>query len=338
MKHLDLFSGIGGFALATEMVWNDVEHIFCDIDLFCQSVLKKHWPKSKIYEDIKKLTGQQIEGDIDLLTGGFPCQPFSAAGRRKGTDDNRYLWPEMLRVIRETHPRWIIGENVGGLLTWDGGVVLDRVFADLEAEDYEVGAFVIPAVSVNAPHRRDRVWIVAHDISDSKGSAYGQEFGFGRRENSNERKGNKVRGDITDGNLQSASDTDDSGNGTSASGDKRDWQEDSEEREHSQYGIGGSGEVTPDTEKSRRERREHREHREHTQLQEGLLGRDAWRESWLSAVARLCVMDDGLPGGLVRPRGWRNASLKAAGNAIVPQVAAEIMKGIKEIDNQPKTH
>jgi len=184
MKHIDLFSGIGGFALATEMVWDNVEHIFCDNDLFAQAVLEKHWPHSKIYGDIKTFTKESFTtdtrdekprgvfkqprkkstetGDVYLLTGGFPCQPFSQAGRRLGTEDDRHLWPEMLRVIREFHPRWIIGENVGGLVTWSEGMVLEQIYTELESEGYEVQAFIIPAVAVNAPHRRDRVWIIAH--------------------------------------------------------------------------------------------------------------------------------------------------------------------------------
>lgn len=179
MKHLDLFSGIGGFALAAERVWPDIEHTFCDNEPFAQAVLSKHWPKAKIYGDIRSLTAdaenQRAQGlpmerqqrqkntdpiQYDLLTGGFPCQPFSNAGRKGGKEDDRYLWPEMLRVIREFKPRWIIGENVAGIVN----MVLDEVCADLEAEGYEVQPFVIPAVAVNAPHRRDRVWIVANSI------------------------------------------------------------------------------------------------------------------------------------------------------------------------------
>lgn len=158
MHHLDLFSGIGGFALATEMVWDDVEHVFCDNDLFCQAILKKHWPHSPIYGDIQSLTAnaefKRLEGkagkelqsaqfaegntEVHLLTGGFPCQPFSQAGRRRGTQDNRHLWPQMLRVIQEFHPRWIIGENVGGLVTWERGLVLQQICLDLEGEGYAV--------------------------------------------------------------------------------------------------------------------------------------------------------------------------------------------------------
>lgn len=132
MKILDLFAGIGGFSLAAQRVWPGIEHEFVEIDPFCQNVLRKHWPKAKIHGDIKTYKG--TEGDADLITGGFPCQPFSAAGRRKGTEDSRHLWPEMLRVISEVRPRWVIGENVAGFTTWNDGMVFDEVQSDLENE------------------------------------------------------------------------------------------------------------------------------------------------------------------------------------------------------------
>lgn len=121
MKHLDLFSGIGGFALAAQWVWgSEYENVgFCDNDPFCQKVLKKHWPEAKIYGDIRKLKPRK--GAADIVTGGFPCQPFSQAGKREGTEDNRYLWPEMLRVIRTVKPSWVIAENVYGIITLRGG-------------------------------------------------------------------------------------------------------------------------------------------------------------------------------------------------------------------------
>lgn len=189
MKHLDLFSGIGGFALAVEEIWPDSEHIFCDNDRYCQELLKLRFPNSKIYGDIKEIksiadadfreggprneskprkTAYEKSGskNTDLLTGGFPCQPFSQAGKRRGTDDDRYLWPEMLRVIRLAKPRWVIAENVRGLLTMQNGMVFEQVCLDLENSGYEVQPFIIPAVSVNAPHRRDRIWFIAHALGD----------------------------------------------------------------------------------------------------------------------------------------------------------------------------
>ena len=162
MRHLDLFSGIGGFALAASRVWNDHQVVsFCDIEPFAQKVLKKHWSDVPCHDDIKTMKGSDY-ANIDLLTGGFPCQPFSQAGQRRGSEDDRHLWPEMLRIIREAKPRWIVGENVRGLTNWNEGVVFDEVLSDLEAEGYSVQSFLIPACAVDAPHRRDRIWIIAH--------------------------------------------------------------------------------------------------------------------------------------------------------------------------------
>ena len=161
MRHGSLFSGIGGFDLAAEwMGWENVFH--CEINPFGQKVLKYYWPNAISYEDIKQTDFTIHRGQIDVLSGGFPCQPFSSAGKRKGTEDNRYLWPEMLRAIREIQPRYVVGENVRGFTNWNGGMVFDQVQADLEAEGYEVLPFLLPACAVDAPHRRDRIWIVAH--------------------------------------------------------------------------------------------------------------------------------------------------------------------------------
>jgi DNA (cytosine-5)-methyltransferase 1 len=156
LTHLDLFSGIGGFALAAK--WNGYRTLaFCDNEPYAQAVLKKHWPDVPCHQDIREVRGELYAG-VTLLTGGFPCQPFSVAGKQRGKDDNRYLWPEMLRVIREAKPTWIIGENVAGIVN----LALDQVCTDLEAEGYEVEPIIIPACAVDAPHRRDRVWIVAN--------------------------------------------------------------------------------------------------------------------------------------------------------------------------------
>jgi len=135
---------------------------FCEIDPFCRKVLRKHWPDIQIFEDITKLRGSDIEQPVDIVCGGFPCQPFSCAGKRKGTEDNRFLWPEMLRIISEVKPAWVIAENVGGLLSQQDGMVFENCCADLENQGYEVQPFIIPACAVGAPHRRDRVWIVGN--------------------------------------------------------------------------------------------------------------------------------------------------------------------------------
>lgn len=165
MTHASLFSGIGGFDLAAE--WAGWTNAFnCEIDSFCRKVLKYHFPDAEQYEDIKKSDFSKWRDRIDVLTGGFPCQPFSLAGKRKGTDDDRYLWPAMLGVIRTVRPRWVVGENVYGIVNWSDGLVFDTVCSDLEAAGYEVQPYIIPACGVGAPHRRDRVWFVAHYKDD----------------------------------------------------------------------------------------------------------------------------------------------------------------------------
>jgi DNA (cytosine-5)-methyltransferase 1 len=166
LKILDLFSGLGGFSLGLERTGQFKTVAFCDNDKFSTLVLQKHWKGVKIYNDVKEIKKERLEADgipsPDVITGGFPCQPFSVAGKQKGTDDNRHLWPEMFRIIQEFTPRWVIGENVKGLTNIQDGVVFETVCTDLEGEGYEVRTFNIPAAGVGAPHRRERIWIVAH--------------------------------------------------------------------------------------------------------------------------------------------------------------------------------
>ena len=185
LTHGSLFSGIGGFDLASEwMGWENVFH--CEWNEFGKKVLKYYWPNAISYDDITKTDFTIHRGTIDILTGGFPCQPFSMAGKRKGTEDDRHLWPEMLRAIREIQPRFVVGENVPGLVNWDGGLVFEQVQADLENEGYEVQTFILPTCGVNAPHRRDRVWFVAN--SKHTGAGIGvRNNGNGEKETQGER-------------------------------------------------------------------------------------------------------------------------------------------------------
>lgn len=197
MNHASLFSGIGGAEVAASMMgWQNLFH--CEIQEFPRKVLQYWFPNSESYEDITKTDFTKWHGKVDVLTGGFPCQPFSLAGRRKGADDNRYLWPQMLRAIRQIHPTWVVGENVNGIKTMvescqvthmgltdylfeenhlyreESRFTLDKICADLEAEGYSVQPIVIPACAIGAPHRRDRVWIVAHR-SDPRAETVQQE-------------------------------------------------------------------------------------------------------------------------------------------------------------------
>lgn len=161
MNHGSLFSGIGGFDLASRWCgWNNVFQV--ENDKFCNKVLEKNFPGVKRYGDIKEFNGKEYEGKIDIISGGMPCQPFSIAGKRKGKEDDRYLWDEMLRVISEIKPSWVVAENVYGLISLEKGMVFNKVLSDLESAGYEIQPFVVPACAKNAPHRRDRIWIVAY--------------------------------------------------------------------------------------------------------------------------------------------------------------------------------
>jgi DNA (cytosine-5)-methyltransferase 1 len=167
MRHGSLFSGIGGFDLAAEwMGWENVFH--CEWMEFPRKVLEYHFPNADSLIDICKTDFKKYANKIDILTGGFPCQPFSMAGKRKGTDDERYLWGEMLRAVQEIKPKYVIAENVFGITNIDGGMVFEKVCLDLETEGYEVQPFIIPACAKNAPHRRDRVWFVAYSNFGTK--------------------------------------------------------------------------------------------------------------------------------------------------------------------------
>ena len=154
LKVVDLFSGIGGFSLGLEAAGAFRTVAFCEQDPFCQAVLRKHWPDVPIYDDVRTI---DFEGDIDIITGGYPCQPFSVAGKQKGAADDRHLWPSMFQIIKHKRPRWVVAENVAGHIAMG----LDEVLFDLESEGYTARPVVIPACAVDAPHRRDRVWIVA---------------------------------------------------------------------------------------------------------------------------------------------------------------------------------
>ena len=178
MKVLDLFSGIGGFSVGLEKAGFETV-AFCEIEEYPRGVLAKHWPDTPIYGDVRKLTGKQLRADgivPDVIVGGYPCQPFSLAGVRRGEEDDRHLWPEVRRLVNEIRPAWCIFENVAGHISMG----LDEVLSDLEAEDYAARPFVIPACGVDAPHRRDRVWIVAHaNLSTSRRASRQDEEAHG---------------------------------------------------------------------------------------------------------------------------------------------------------------
>ena len=168
LKHLDLFSGIGGFSLGLESAGLVETVAFCDFDKYCQQVLNKNFPGVPVYGDVKELNYDKLKADginqIDIITGGYPCQPFSVAGRKKGEQDPRHVWPEMFRLIKELRPTWVIGENVGGHIK----LGLDTVLENLESEGYSARTFSISASSVGANHKRERVWIVGYATNNRR--------------------------------------------------------------------------------------------------------------------------------------------------------------------------
>lgn len=299
MRHGSLFSGIGGFDLAAELMgWENVFH--CEKDLFCQKILKHYWPYAVSYEDIKNVDFSDWRNSIDILSGGFPCQPFSTAGKRLGTNDERHLWPFMLAAIKQIRPRWVVGENVRGLVSWNDGMVFDQVQTDLENAGYEVLPVVLPAAGVNAPHRRERIWFIAHAHSNG----YQRKTSFGEY--------TKTKG-------ESKSDK-----------EKREWFRDDLKRND-------AAQSTANAESYQRpEGRMHTRKPEAAELLIGLCDTRGVRNTWEKFPTQppVCGGNDGLPSELdgITFSKWRRQSLKGYGNAVVPQVAQQIFRTIEHYE------
>lgn len=304
--HYDLFAGIGGFSLALEEVFHDrpIRHIFCEWSQFPTAVLKQHWPGSDFWGDIAELvehTKTTTErGELTIVTGGFPCQPFSQAGRRKGTADDRYQWPNMFEVIRNVRPDWVIAENVRGLVTWNDGMVLEQVCSDLESQGYEVRPFIIPALAVNAPHKRDRVWIVVNAINRGPGAEPGSSAETNRVPEVDRSQHSPARESVG-ANSDRLSDEHiaDAGSQRRSQGSDKSVRSKSQESVRPDYQY-------PD-----------------------------WLRAWPEVAFATCddSMDDGLPrlvdGVPISRSKWRADSLKAYGNGIVPQIAMELIRAIR---------
>ena len=291
MNHIGLFEGIGGFSLAARwMGWDTIA--WCEWNPFCQKVLNYHFPKAKQHGDITTTDFTIYRGQCDILTGGFPCQPYSVAGKRLGKEDERHLWPEMLRAIREIQPRWVVGENVRGLTNWNGGMVFDEVQADLEAIGYEVLPFLLPACAVNAPHRRDRIWFIAYANSSS---------------------------------------TRPSGKSGSIESNWRVYHDEPKKRgKQTKFNTGRAEflRFTANT-NSQRQKLETEERKLEGQRPDKYGAGNYWRD-W-PTQSPICRGDDGISGRLdgITFSKWRNNSIKGYGNAIVPQVAYQIFKAIE---------
>lgn len=293
MTHGSLFSGIGGFDLAAEwMGWENVFH--CEWNEFGKKVLNYYWPNAISYDDITKTDFTIHRGTIDVLSGGFPCQPYSLAGKRKGKEDDRHLWPEMLRAIREISPEFVVGENVYGLVNWNGGMVFDEVQADLENEGYEVTPVILPACGQNAPHRRERIWFVAYSISN------GHQLRRFREDRQNEGK---------------------------SIGTKK-------ERQRVWSDIGGIVQpgTFADAHSRRQPRKEYRQTQSRQFTETGLF--DNWQNfPTQSPICGGDDGIPTQLDGITFPK-WRNESIKGYGNAVVPQIPYQIFKAIDEFIKQ----
>lgn len=372
MKHGSLFSGIGGFDLAAEwMGWENVFH--CEWNDFGKRILKYYWPNAISYNDITKTDFTIHRGSIDILTGGFPCQPYSTAGKRLGKADERHLWPSMLRAIREIRPRWVVGENVLGLVNWSDGLVFEEVCAALEVEGYEVQPFVLPACAVNAPHRRDRVWFVAHarDNGDTRDTAKvpteaAQKNGRGTQ--SGTASGEQIQ-------LPNESDTlfRHASQNTISDGllCGESQQEGAEVRQQRDISAGDTKRIcgeemagaAADTMRDRIDKSGYwgqseqldtdgieggtianaksigQEYAlENRELERGRFRKSNQRNVWdaFPSVSPLCIGDDGVSDrldGITFSR-WRQESIKGGGNAVVPQVVLQIFKVIEEYETK----
>jgi DNA (cytosine-5)-methyltransferase 1 len=351
VTHLGLFEGIGGFSLAAHwMNWET--KAWCEIEPFCQEILHFWFPSAKGYADITKTDFSSYENKIDILTGGFPCQPFSSAGKRLGTADPRHLWPEMLRAIRQISPVWIVGENVLGIASWNEQQIFEQICADLESAGYEVQAINIPACAVGAPHERQRIWFVAYSykaarkrenggvwdfVNTGKCGAYPytSSTGLEKRPQSGKRKfGKKGREKCQHYGVFSGPIIANADQGPKSEQIRGVFSE-----------LGNSfDQSSTDTTSTRRNERPRE-----SDAKRALQNIPDWEG--FPTFSPFCGANDGLPDGLDRYTIWskdrkhrltgyraeakiRIESLKAYGNAIVPQVAYQIFQAIVEADKK----
>lgn len=340
MIHFSLFSGIGGFDLAAEwMGWDN--YLSCEIEDFPNQVLNHYWPEAYHHRDIKNLDYDTIQNELSrrfgewrtkpvVLTGGFPCQPYSHAGQRKGKEDERHLWPEMLRLIHEIKPDFIVGENVFGLLNWNGGMVFDEVLTDLGSAGYDVTPLVIPAAAVNAPHGRDRVWFIAN--SDNFGSTtrctkiqkengeIPKRYDNAKFSNTNKRNATDTQNNVAQNTMLSRC-----VHGEFKQEGTEVWKFGDISTRSSDGIYISKGDATDTTSTRRGQDIGRGKSRFNNQA--------STPSKWENFPTQppICGGDDGLPTQLdgVTFSKWRKESIKGYGNAIVPQVAYEIFKAIE---------
>jgi len=339
MRHGSLFSGIGGFDLAAQwMNWTNVFHT--EWNEFGQKILQHHFPKSISYHDIIKTDFTIHNGDIDIITGGFPCQPFSHAGKRKGSDDERYLWHEMLRAIQQIQPTYVVAENVRGLLTIDGGLVFEQVCADMEAEGYEVQPVLLPAAGVNAPHRRDRIFIVAYSNKCDDRRTSRTDAPESRKERLSER--HQVRQSSKPSEVQQpAANTKDNRTGNIPNQSSKERTRFCNVVSGKPCGLSASTGTAANTNDKRLERIS-RTKRELERPKRSAMC-DAYANepnTWQNfpTESAICGGNDGISDRLDNitfPK-WRNESIKAYGNAVVPQLILPIFQTIEKLYREKK--
>jgi DNA (cytosine-5)-methyltransferase 1 len=336
MTHGSLFSGIGGFDLAAEwMGWQNVFH--CEWNPFGQKVLKYYWPQAESFTDITKTDFKKYANKIDILTGGFPCQPYSSAGKRLGKADERHLWPEMLRAIRELEPTYIVGENVRGLLNWNGGMVFDEVCAELENLGYQVAPCLIPACGVGAPHRRERIWFVAYSKSAGAREDIGGIRGLFKRCHKRE----EVEPFVADTNSNGLEGSLSSNlNKQISSKEKTPCRKGSELTESAS--TNGTRWSFTNTDNTRFQTFDNKKSELGQKSRAKTFGGNCFesihsRNWWenFPTQSPVCVGNDGISDRLdgIAFSKWRNESIKSGGNAIVPQVAFQIFQTIQKLHN-----
>ncbi len=332
LKLLDLFSGIGGFSLGMEATKRIKTIGFVEKDKFCQKVLNKNFKNIPIEEDIRNVKGQTYTADI--ISGGFPCQPFSIAGKRRGTDDDRYLWDETIRVVRECKPKWFVGENVEGLINISNGEVLQQIQKDLEKENFQVQCLIIPASGIGAWHQRKRVWIIGCNISNSNSR-------LSIRENKEiQTRGNTINSsskDVSNSNSRLRR-----GRGTEQeSRTNQIWSFYSPKEKQTEQHIRSKA-VRCDALFGEEENLQHTNNQ---RLQKSYLSKKSNEKSrviskrcndntkfktWWQTQSELCGVPDGVSYELDKGRSNR---IKALGNSIVPQIAYEIGKAIVDAED-----
>jgi DNA (cytosine-5)-methyltransferase 1 len=315
------------------MGWEIVFH--CEWNPFGLKVLNYYWPNAITYHDITKTDFTIHRGRIDIITGGFPCQPYSSAGKRLGKEDERHLWPEMLRAIREIQPTWVVGENVRGLTNWNGGLVFDEVQAELEAQGYEVTPFLLPACAVNAPHRRDRIWFIAYSASASKRA---NELRQIRSENGKiSGEGSQTIYDALGSNGIEGTTSDSSSLGFCDNSSREELFSETfgtqlrMDKQNAKYSNSIGQERRSDKKNKKTSIRNF-----FSESNARFNKRNTWKN--FPTVAPICDGDDGLSDRLdgITFSKWRNESIKAGGNAIVPQVVYQIFKAIEQYNQLDK--